>query len=401
MGAPRAKNIVFGGMVVLVAVFLVYAFLPEPIAVDSAAVERGDMRITISDDGKTRVHELYVVSAPVAGRLLRLDPEVGDRVEAKKSLLAVMLPTDPGFLDERRAQEAVAAVRAAEAALGHANSEVVRAEAEVEYAQAEIDRTRSLVKTNTASPAALDRAKLAFKTATAQLETARSSVRMRAADVEVARAALIKPDAESGAAGGVIRIMAPIDGVVLTLNHESEGVVAAGAPLLELGDPADIEIVADFLSHQAVKVEAGARVYIEGWGGETLPGTVRRVEPKGFTKVSALGVEEQRVNIIIDFDGVDAETLARIGHGFRVEPRIVLWQQSGVLKVPTSALFRHGPDWAVFQIVDAKALHTTVQLGRMNDESAEVLSGLSEGDQVVLHPAESLREGVRVKKRQN
>lgn len=401
MKAPRPKNIIFGSLAILVVAFLVYAFLPEPVAVDAGTITRGDMRITVSDDGKTRVHELYVVSAPVGGRVLRLDPEVGDVVTAGESLLAVMLPSGPDFLDERRAQEAEAAVRAAEAALELARAEVSRAEAEVDYAQSEIKRTKALVQSNTASPAALDRAQLALRTANAQLETARSSVRMRAADVEVARAALIKPDAKSGDTGGVIRIMSPINGVVLTLNHESEGVVVAGTPLIELGDPSDIEIVADFLSHQAVKVEAGARVDIEGWGGETLPGVVRRVEPKGFTKISALGVEEQRVNIIIDFAGVEAGKLARIGHGFRVEPRIVLWEGDGILMVPTSALFRHGADWAVFRVEDGRARLVTVRIGRMNDNHAEVVSGLGEGDRVVLHPAESIEDGIGIKVRRN
>ena len=401
MKTPRPKSIIFGSLAAVVVVFLVYAFLPEPVAVDAATIARGDMRITISDDGKTRVHELYVISAPVAGRVLRLEPEVGDRVSAGESLLAVMLPSGPAFLDERRTQEAEAAVEAAEAALELARAEVDRAEAEVDYAKAEIGRTEALVQSKTASPAALDRAQLAFRTANAQLQTARSSVRMREADLAVARAALIKPEAESSASGGVIRILSPIDGVVLTLNHESEGVVTAGTPLIELGDPSDIDIVADFLSYQAVKVQPGMPVDIEGWGGETLSGVVRRVEPKGFTKISALGVEEQRVNIIIDFKDVDAEKRAQIGHGYRVEPRIILWQGSDIPMVPTSALFRHGTDWAVFRIVDGEAELSPIRIDRMNDNHAEVVEGLGVGDQVILHPAEEIEHGTGIKLRRN
>ncbi|SDD90192.1 efflux RND transporter periplasmic adaptor subunit [Kordiimonas lacus] len=397
MAAPRARTIMFGAMGALVLAFLIFAFRPEPLHVDAGKIERGPIQISITDDGRTRVKELYVVSAPIAGRVLRLDPEVGDRVVAGETLLATMVPSGPAFLDERRQKEAEAAVEAARAALELAQASVAKAEAEVDYARAEIKRTESLVASNTASPAALDRAQLAFRTAAAQLDTAKSSVRMRRADVAVAEAALIGPDRANGTSGGVVQIRAPISGAVLTLNHESEGVVAVGTPLLELGDPQDIEIVADFLSHQAVKVMPGARVMVEGWGGEPLSGHVRLVEPKGFTKFSALGIEEQRVNIIIDFDDASREQLQQLGHGFRVEPRIILWEGQDVLQVPTSALFRKGENWAVFRIVDETALLTEVQVGRMNDRVAELVEGLNEGASVILHPSDVLEDGMTVR----
>jgi len=387
----------FGAMGTFVLAFLVFAFKPEPLHVDAGAAMRGPMQISIIDDGRTRVKELYVVSAPIAGRVLRLEPEVGDRVTAGETLLATMLPSGPAFLDERRQKEAEAAVEAARAALELAQASVAKAEAEVDYAQAEITRTESLVASNTASPAALDRAKLAFRTAAAQLDTAKSSVRMRRADVAVAEAALIGPDQTDGAGGGVVQIKAPISGAVLTLSHESEGVVAVGTPLLELGDPQDIEIVADFLSHQAVQVKPGAHVLVEGWGGEPLSGHVRLVEPKGFTKFSALGIEEQRVNIIIDFDDASREQLGQLGHGFRVEPRIILWEGQDVLQVPTSALFRKGDSWAVFSIVDDTAVLGAVKVGRMNDREAEILDGLAEGTTVILHPSDTLEDGMSVR----
>jgi HlyD family secretion protein len=398
MALPRARTLVYGAMALALIVFLFGAFQAEPHHVDAGRLTRGNMQVSILDDGQTRVKELYVVSAPIAGRLLRLVPEVGDRVVAAETIVATLLPSGPAFLDERRQQEARAAVTAAEAALEFARAEVARAEAEVDYAGAEIGRTETLVKSNTASPAALDRARLQLRTAEAQLETARSSVRMRQADVAVARAALIGPaDDAAGQAGGVVRIKAPIDGAVLTLLHESEGVVATGTPLLELGDPNEIEIVADFLSHQAVQVRPGTRVLVEGWGGTPLEARVRLVEPKGFTKFSALGIEEQRVNIIIDFHESAADHLSQIGHGFRVEPRIILWEGTDVLTVPTSALFRKDGGWAAFAVRDGEAVQAMVDIGRMNDRQAEVLAGLEEGDQVILHPSDTLADGSPVK----
>lgn len=397
MALPRARTILFAIMGVALAGFLITAFQPDPVFVETGTISRGPMQVSVIDDGQTRVKELYVVSAPVSGRLLRLVPEVGDKVTAGETVIATLLPSGPAFLDERRKQEAEAAVAAAEASLEFARADVTRATAEVDYAQAEIRRTEALVASNTASPAALDRAQLSYRTAAAQLETARSSVRMREADLLVAKAALIGPSEANGSDGGIVEIHAPISGAVLALLNESEGVVQSGTPLLELGDPNDIEIVADFLSHQAVKVQPGARVLIEGWGGDQLEGRVRLIEPKGFTKFSALGIEEQRVNIIVDFAESAAEMLPRIGHGFRVEPRIILWEDQSVLTVPTNALFRKGEGWAAFRVAEGVAREVTVEIGRMNDRQAEILSGLNDGDLVVLHPSDALYDDVAVK----
>ncbi len=398
MALPRARTLVFAIMGIGIVVFLVAAFQPEPVYVETEAISRGPMQVSIIDDGQTRVKELYVVSAPVSGRLLRLVPEIGDPVVAGETTIATLLPSGPAFLDERRKQEAEAAVAAAQASLEFALADVTRAEAEADYAQSEIKRTEALVASKTASPAALDRARLSLRTALAQLETARSSVRMRQADLAVAEAALIGPSDEPGADGGIVEIKAPISGVVLSLLHESEGVVQSGAALLELGDANDIEIVADFLSHQAVKVTPGAKVLIEGWGGQPLEGQVRLIEPKGFTKFSALGIEEQRVNIIIDFHENAAAAMPRIGHGFRVESRIILWEADNILSVPANALFRKGEGWAVFRVSDGEAEEMPVNIGRMNDRQAEVVGGLEEGDRVVLHPSDALVDGVAVKR---
>ena len=400
MAKPRARSIMFALIGIAVVAFLIKAFQPQPLPVDVAQVGSGPLTVTIVDDGRTRVKELYVVSSPVAGRVLRLDPEVGDKVIAGETLLASMLPSGPAFLDERRVKEAEAVVKAAEASLQLALSDVARVEAEVEYAQAEISRAEALVQSNAASPARLDKAKLSLKTSEAQLSTVRSNVRKRQADLDVAKAALIGPAEENGASdvSGVVNVMAPISGSVLALRHESEGVVASGTPLLEIGDADDVEVIADFLSHLAVQVKPGANVMVEAWGGEPLPGKVRLVEPKGFTKFSALGIEEQRVNIIIDFDK-NSEASKRIGHGFRVEPRIVLSHQESVLRVPTSAIFREEGVWSVFAINQGVAELKYIELGAMNDDYAEVLSGIQDGVEIILYPSEKLQDGVFVIKR--
>jgi len=391
MVKPRARSIMFFVMGVVVVIFLAKTFMPQPITVDMAEIDYGPITVTVSDDGRTRVKELYVVSAPIAGRVLRLEPEVGDTVIAGQTLLAVMLPTGPAFLDERRQQEAKAALEAAKAALELAQSDVERMNAEVEYAEVDIRRAEELVKTNAASPARLDLAKRAVKTAQAQLQTAKSNVNIRRADLEIAKAALIGPDVSTANStpAGTVKIVAPVDGVVLTLNHESEGVVVPGAPLLELGDPTKTEIIADFLSHQAVNIKIGAKVYVEAWGGEPMEGHVRLIEPKGFTKFSALGIEEQRVNVIIDFDK-ESEGAKRLGHGFRVEPKIILWHADAVRRVPTSAIFRHGKSWAVFKVINERVILTQVSLGHMNDDYAEIISGIEVADLVVEYPPEQL-----------
>ncbi|GHF20930.1 secretion protein HlyD [Kordiimonas sediminis] len=395
----KARTIVFGGMALLVAGFFIFAFIPKPLPVDMGSVDRGDLTVHTSDDGRTQVRELYVVYAPVAGRLLRIQGEEGDPVIAGETVIATMRPSGPGFLDERRSKEAEAAVAAAEAALALAQSDVKRAQAEVDFAKAEIKRTRELVANKVSSPAMLDRAELGLRTSEAQLDTAQSAVRVRRADLEVARAALIAPGNEDGTGPGLIEIKSPISGRIMKLVHESEGVVLAGTPLLELGDPAELEIIADFLSHEAVKVKKGARVEIDGWGGAPLEGFVRLVEPKGFTKVSALGIEEQRVNIIIDFAPGVLAAHPEIGHGFRVEPRIVISEGKDVLRIPTSALFMDNRVWSVFQVIGGVATITPVEIGRMNTDHAEVISGLSEGDLVILYPSDSVHEGIKVESR--
>jgi len=402
---PKLRFRTLIGIVVVLglAAFLVWAFRPQPVPVDLAQVERGALRITVADEGFTRVREIYTISAPVGGRLLRIDQDAGDPVVAGETVLANILPSDPALLDARSKSEAEAQVRSAEAALSFSRAEVERAEAEVAFARSELQRARELRSRGTISEAQLEKAELALRTAMAQLETAKAAVRVRAAELEIARARLIATSDESSDAadarneGGVVRLIAPISGKVLRVLQESEAVVAPGAPIMDIGDPADLEVVVELLSTDAVRVREGARVLMSDWGGSgTLNGLVRRIEPFGFEKVSALGIEEQRVNVIIDLTD-EPDLWAGLAHGFRVEADIVVWEKDDVLQVPASALFRQGGEWAVFRVGgDGILTIRTVTIGERNDRRAQILGGLEVGDRVVLHPSDRLSEGIRV-----
>ena len=398
------KRIAAGAGALIVLALIAVALRPAPVAVDLAAVARGSLLVTIDDEGETRVRDVYVVSAPVAGRVLRIEQEVGDAVEAGQTILARIQPSDPSFLDVRSQSEAEARVRAAQAELALHEADVQRAIAERDFADVELERTRELIKGGNVSEAALDRKQMSFNTAAAQVKTADAAVAVARSELERARASLIAPSSRDGEGVDprccIVNVRAPVSGRVLKLIQESETVVGAGQGLVEVGDPADLEIVVDLLSTDAVRVREGAAVAVTDWGGgRTLKGRVRRVEPFGFTKISALGVEEQRVNVIIDFTE-PREAWASLGHGYRVEVRIEEWRGDQVLKVPTSALFRQRNDWAVF-VADSgdRARLKTVQVGRANGREAQIVAGLEPGERVVLHPGETIDDGVRLTER--
>jgi HlyD family secretion protein len=381
----------------LIALVLGYALKPVPVPVDMAAIQRGTLEVTVDDDGETRVKEVFAVSAPVSGQMLRIDSKVGDEVVAGETVLAVMQPTAPEFLDARSRRQAEAEVKAAEAALALAEAERAKAKAELEFARAEYERARELARKGNISGSARDRAEMEANSRQAALETAAANVRVRTFALETAKARLIEP--EMVTEGGGVQIRAPVSGRVLRLLQESEQVVQAGTPLIEIGDPTDIEIKTDLLSSEAVKVSEGDEVIVTGWGGPgNLAGRVRRVEPSGFTKVSALGIEEQRVNVIIDFAG-DAAARKGLAHGYRVDAKVVIWRGTDILTVPLGALFRDGSDWAVFKVEDGDARLTRVKIGRDGAFDAEVLEGLKEGDAVILHPSDRIHDGVGVERR--
>ena len=394
-----------GLAVIIVAAALAYAFRPQPVPVDMAVAERGELVVTVADDGETRVREVYLVSAPLPGQVLRFVGDVGDDVIASESVLANILPTQPTFLDVRTRSELEAAVQAAEAAMALAQAEVARAQAQVEFAIAEYRRAERLFERGNVSEAALDRARMELRTEEAALLTSRAGLSMREFELETARASLILPSVTEGAAeehaSCCYAVRAPVDGKILRIFHESEGVVDAGAPLVEIGDARDLEIVVDLLSTDAVQVDEEAEAFIEGWGGgERLLGRVRRVEPYGFTKTSALGIDEQRVNVIVDFTE-PPERWQTLGHGYRVEVAIVVWRSADVLKVPVGTLFREGGQWAVFTVEDGKAALRRIEVGQMNGSEAEILGGLEVGETLIQHPSDRIADGVLVEARPN
>ena len=387
------RNRKLEGAIALVAALLAVGFWPSATPVDTARVARGTLRVTVDDEGETRVRDRFVVSAPVAGRVLRIELEPGDRV-TRETVVATFLPANAAPLDARSRTEAEAAVAAARATAGSAQAQREKAEAALALARAELDRHRELAAQRIVSRQLLEAKETEARAAAEALRAAEFAAASAGHQLEMARARLL-PASASGV-GRPFAICSPIDGVVLKRLRESEAVVPAGEPLLELGDPRLLEIVSDLLSTDAVRVRAGAPVLLEQWGGDrAIRARVRRVEPSGFMKVSALGVEEQRVNVVMDFED-PVEAWSVLGDGYRVEVRIVVWEGDGVLKVPTSSLFRRGDDWAVFAVNGGRAELRVVEVGRRNGAFAEVVSGLGEGEPVVLHPSDTLSNGSRV-----
>jgi HlyD family secretion protein len=385
-----------------VAGAIVWGFLPRPVPVDLAHVVRGPLRETVDEEGRTRIKDRYVVSTPLAGSIHRITLRAGDPVTAGETLITTVDPTDPSLLDERTRAQAEAALKAAEAARERAEAEVARADQVHEHAAVEERRMSSLLRTSTVSTQEYDAAAYQERIAAEELKAAQFAARIAVYEVEQAEAALLhsRPAEDGGGQPPRYEIRAPVDGRVLRVMQENAAVVPAGTPLLEVGDLREMEVAVDVLSRDAVRVRPGDHVLLERWGGEgALEGRVRLVEPSAFTKISALGVEEQRVNVLIDFVGEPSER-ANLGDGFRVEARIVVWEQADVLKVPSGALFRHGDAWAVFRREGDVARRVDVEVGRASDAETQVLSGLAAGDVVVLHPSDKVGDGTRVQPRE-
>jgi len=398
MTAAQRRLALWGALALLLVVGLVYAFWPRPVPVDLATVERGPLAVTVDEEGQTRVRDVHVLSAPVAGRMRRIEADAGDEVIAGETIVAQIEPIDPTLLDVRSESEAQAAVRAASAARDTAAAEVQRAEANLAFAQKELARQQNLMERGAVSQRDLDAANREYRTSRAVLETARAAFQERIFELDRAQARLVSPieTRERGGECACIPLRAPVSGRVLRVIRESEGPVQAGDPLLEIGDPSQLEVVVDLLSADAVKVEPGARAILEEWGGgEPLEARVRRVEPYGFTKISALGIEEQRVNVILDF-AEPREKWRALGHGYQAEVRIVLWEGEDVLKLPLSALFRDGERWAVFAAGNGVARLRHVERGRHNGLEAQIVAGLEAGEKIVLYPSNRVADGVRV-----
>lgn len=433
--------------VVAIAVIIVaglgYAFLPQPVEVDLVKVERGTVRVTVDQEGKTRIHDKYVVSAPLSGRILRITMRPGDKVEAGKTLLTMIEPRDPELLDTRSIAQAEARVKAAEATLRQAEPELAKARAGQAFAESELKRMRQAFRGKGVTESDVESAEMLDRQRSEELRSAKVSEEIAKFELEQARAALLRsrprpediedteranttgnppksdPVAELSGNGNLdgndldaaetknaddngwnFPIYSPIDGRVLRVFQESAAVVTPGTPLVEVGDPSnDLEVEIDVLSRDAVKIHPGDTVLLEHWGGEApLRARVRVVEPSGFTKISTLGVEEQRVWVIADF--VDPpEKRPTLGDAFRVEARVIIDEAQNVLKIPTSALFRVGADPAVFLVENRVAHQHKVKVGRQNGLEAEILEGLSEGDLVVLHPSDQIQDDVKIRQR--
>lgn len=375
---------------------LIYAFLPSAQDVEVATVTRGPMKVTVEDDGITRIHDVYTVSAPVNGLVERIEMEAGDTVAANETVVARMRAVDPGFLDLRTANERRAALDAAQAAQAQAQAVVTQQQAQLNLAKIELKRIQALFDKGYATAAQLDQARTTESTLQSSLAMAEAALKQRSFDVKTAQASLIEPGHEDMSDHSQVDVRSPVSGRVLKIMEKSEQVVAAGTPLMELGNPRDLEIVIDFLSRDAVKITPGDAAEIERWGGPgILNGKVERVEPFGFLKVSSLGIEEQRVNVIIQITD-PYEKWSKLGHGYQVDAAVVLWKDDNALRIPISALFRQGTDWATFVDDDGRARLQTVKVGQMNADYAQVLDGIKPGEQVIINPSNQITDGSRV-----
>lgn len=392
----RPGRFILWGAAALIVALVAWSFRPQPVPVDLATVQRGTLRVTIDEEGMTRVRERYVVSAPVAGRLQRVELKSGDPVAARRTMLATFLPATSSLLDTRTRAETDARMKAAQAARDQARVALQRARDEAAFSQSELARQRQVATFGGITDERLAAVELESRTKEAQVKAAELALQGAEHELAAARAVLQQVVNPPAAAAGVLMLRSPIDGFVLRVHQESEALVPAGTPLIEVGDPAELEVVADLLSTDAVKLQPGFPVLITGWGGDAiLRGRVRLVEPAGFTKISALGVEEQRVNVLIDFDATSGG-VPKLGDGYRVEVSVIIWERNGVLKIPTSALFRAGDAWTVFAVRNGRAVQTTIQIGQRNAIEAELLSGLGEGDQVIVHPGDTVADDVAV-----
>ncbi len=381
------------------AAALAYGFMPRAVPVDTVAVSRGDLAVTLEEEGKTRVRERYRVSAPVSGYVRRIDLKAGDPVQAGQAL-AVLEPSRSDALDPRSRAQAQARISAAQAALRGAREQAAAATAGADLAAQELARAQALSDREFVSRATVDQARTAQERAQAARNAAEQAVNVARYDLEAARALLHRAGAGTASDPTArVTVTAPVTGRVLAIHHESEGAVPAGQPLLDVGNPDSLEVVVDVLSTGAVKLAPGTRIHLDRWGGEgRLEGRVRVVEPAGFTKISALGVEEQRVRVIVDIVSPQADW-ARLGDGYRVEAAFVIWEGRDVLIAPTSALFRHGEGWAVFVVDDGRARLTPVRVGQRNGLQFQALEGLAEGQTVITHPDDKVGEGIKVRSR--
>ncbi len=410
----RTRGWIFGGLAVAaVAALLAWAFAPRPLQVETATATRGRFERTLDEDGRTRVRDRYVVSAPLAGRVSRIALREGDAV-TPDTVLATLTPALSPMLDTRSEAQLAARVETADANVARARTRIARARTALALARNTLKREEALAKDRYIAASQLDTDRLAVRAAEQELQSAEQEHHVAGHELEQARAALAAVrDADGG--GEAFAVRAPVAGQVLRVMQTSAGTVALGTPLLEIGDTAGMEIVAELLTADALQAVPGTPVRIERWGGSApLQGRVRRVEPAAFTKISALGVEEQRVNVLIDPVTPRAQWRA-LGDGYRVGVRIVAVSRDRVLRVPVSAVFPRPSDavdgtpddatadddgrMAVFAIDGGRARLREVVIGGRNGEQAWIVSGLREGERVIVYPGDAVRGGARVEAR--
>lgn len=387
------RRIVFALIAILIAWGLFEGFRTQPVEVDIDVARRAPLRVTVEQEGRTRVVDRYVVTAPVNGYARRIRLEAGDAVEHGATLVELD-PSRADVLDARRRAEAEARIAAAASNVSTAEQRTNAAAANAALAQKELQRVRELRLAGHVSAAAEDQAASTAERSAAELRSAQFAVATARHELEAARTALRY--AASGGGAKPVAIRSPVAGQVLRIARKSEGPVAAGQALIEIGDPRVLEVEVDVLSADAVRIPPGGRVVFERWGGDgALEGVVRVIEPAGFTKVSALGVEEQRVWVIVAFTS-PPERWQRLGDGYRVEAGFILWEADDVLQIPASALFRDGDGWAAFAVEQGRAVKRRVQVGQRTGLHAQVISGFKKGEQVIVHPDDRVREGARV-----
>lgn len=398
MNNPVRKHPVITSITVLIVILLIWGFWPQPVFVEAIEAKRAPLTITIEEEGRTRVVDRYIISAPIDGVACRQQLDVGDEVKQGQVLLGIT-PLESQVLDPRSRAQTRAQVAAAESALHAAEQQAEAAEAAAKLAVIEHERLKPLVEKGVISTDAYDKAATQVEITAAAQRSADFQVEVAKYELQAATTVLEYTAANRGEPAERLPVVSPVDGRVLKVTRECEGPVRTGDMLIEVGDPTVLEVEVDVLSADAVKIKPGMKVLFDRWGGEEpLEGVVRIIEPVGFTKISALGVEEQRVLIISDFTS-PAEQWQRVGDGYRVEARFILWYEEDVLQIPASSLFRYKQGWAVFVVENNHALRRMVKVGQRNGLVAQIVEGVGEGEEVVNHPSDDVEDGRRIKQR--
>ncbi len=392
------QTVIWSFVLIALVIVGVLALIPKPVEVETAFAINGDLRITVEEDGRTRIREKYIVSAPVAGRLSRIELNPGDEVCDESSLIAIILPADPEILDARSEALAKSRVEQAKAAKNRTAALAQQIQVNFELSKMKYARAKRLIDSNVISRDEFDTARADYLVNSQAIRTSKFDKEIAKYELETAKAAMLQYSDDPNSNTKPFEIFAPVCGKVLRVFQESTTVLNVGTPLIEMGDPQNLEMEIDVLSTDAVRIKPGAELTINHWGGASpLKGTVRVIEPAAFTKVSSLGVEEQRVNVIADFEETP-ERIDQLGDGYRVEAKITVLQLNNVLLIPNSALFRNQLEWHVFAIEEGRSVMKRVTIGAQNSANTQITGGLNPQDEVVLYPSDTVIDGSRIKR---